>query len=97
MPIYHRSYSPGKLQFITTSTYRRAPVFLSPRFCLCLVQCLEEEGSADHRLCGPRLFGQMFSERRTADRKGGGPRYLLMEIGESSSSRVTGDLRLPLR
>jgi len=22
MPIYHRTYSPGELQFITTSTYR---------------------------------------------------------------------------
>jgi REP element-mobilizing transposase RayT len=31
MPIYHRTYSPGELQFITTSTYRRTPVFLSPR------------------------------------------------------------------
>ena len=31
----------------------------------------------DHRVCGPRLFGQMFTERRTADRKNGGPRYLL--------------------
>jgi hypothetical protein len=33
MPIYHRTYSPGELQFITTSTYRRVPVFLSLRFC----------------------------------------------------------------
>jgi hypothetical protein len=43
MPIYHRPYSPGELQFITTSTCRRAPVFLSPRFCHCFV----EPGSAD--------------------------------------------------
>jgi len=33
MPICHRAYTPGELQFITTSTYRRAPVFFSPRFC----------------------------------------------------------------
>jgi hypothetical protein len=80
MPIYHRTYSPGELQFITSSTYRRAPVFLSPRFCRYFVQRLEEGGSADHRLCGPRLFGRMFAEgrpRRTADRKNGGPRYRL--------------------
>jgi hypothetical protein len=32
MPIYHRIYGPGELQFITTGTYRRAPVFFSPRF-----------------------------------------------------------------
>jgi len=42
MPIYHRTYSPGELQFITTSTYRRTPVFLSPRFCHYFVQRLEE-------------------------------------------------------
>ncbi|MGO8733905.1 MAG: transposase [Terriglobia bacterium] len=42
MPIYHRPYSPGQLQFITTSTNRRAPVFLSQRFCRCFVQRLEE-------------------------------------------------------
>jgi REP element-mobilizing transposase RayT len=42
MPTYHRAYSPGELQFITTSTYRRAPVFSSPRFCQYFVQRLEE-------------------------------------------------------
>ncbi len=42
MPIYNRPYSPGEQQFITTSTYRRAPVFLSQRFCRCFVQRLEE-------------------------------------------------------
>ncbi len=25
MPFYHRVYSPGELQFITTTTYRRTP------------------------------------------------------------------------
>jgi hypothetical protein len=33
MLIYHRTYSPGELQFIATSTYRQVPVFLSTRFC----------------------------------------------------------------
>ena len=42
MPFYNRTYSPGELQFITTSTYRQAPLFLSPRFCHCFVQRLEE-------------------------------------------------------
>ena len=42
MPLYHRSYSPGQLQFITTSTYRRAPLFFSERFCRCFVERLEE-------------------------------------------------------
>jgi len=40
MPFYHRVYSPGELQFITTSTYRRTPLFLSDRFRL--VQRLDE-------------------------------------------------------
>jgi putative transposase len=42
MPFYKRFYSPAHLQFITTSTYRRAPVFLSERFCRCFVQRLAE-------------------------------------------------------
>ena len=41
MPFYKRFYSPGELQFITTSTYRRAPLFLSERFCRCFVRTLE--------------------------------------------------------
>jgi REP-associated tyrosine transposase len=42
MPLYHRTYNRGELQFITSSTYRRAPVFLSERFCRCFVRRLEE-------------------------------------------------------
>jgi putative transposase len=42
MPFYKRTYSPGQLQFITTSTYRRAALFLSERFCRCFVQKLVE-------------------------------------------------------
>ena len=43
--------------------------------------------SADRRLCGPRLVGRnhvrgvvMYSKKRDADRKGGGPRYPALEI-----------------
>jgi REP element-mobilizing transposase RayT len=32
MPICHRYWEPGRLQFITASTYRRAQLFPSPRF-----------------------------------------------------------------
>jgi hypothetical protein len=74
------------------------PVLFSPRFCHDLVQCLEEEGGADHRLCGPRLFGQMFTERRTADRKSGGPRYLPRWSSTTHQSCVwTGWIELPTR
>ena len=50
MPVYHRTYSPGELQFITTSTYRRTPVFFSPRFCHYFVQRLEEVRQKMHCL-----------------------------------------------
>ena len=50
MPLYHRTYSPGELQFITTSTYRRAPVFLSPRFCHYFVERVEEVRQKMHCL-----------------------------------------------
>jgi hypothetical protein len=42
MPLYRRVYRPGELQFITTSTYRCTPLFLSDRFRRCFVQRLEE-------------------------------------------------------
>jgi len=42
MPLYHLIYSPGELQFLTASTYRRAQVFRSPRFCHYFVQRLAE-------------------------------------------------------
>ena len=40
MPLYERHYSPGQLQFITTSTYRRAPLFVSECFRRCFVETL---------------------------------------------------------
>ena len=41
MPFYQRIYSPGQLPFVTTSVYRRVPLFLSERFCRCFVQRVE--------------------------------------------------------
>src|SRR5574338_206549 len=35
-------YIPGELQFITSSVYRRAPLFRSERFCRCFVDALAE-------------------------------------------------------
>ena len=42
MPYRKRQYCPGELQFIIASTYRRALLFRSERFCRCFVQTLEE-------------------------------------------------------
>src|SRR5947208_9563960 len=38
-----RYFASGQLQFITASTYRRAPLFLSSRFCRIFVAALEED------------------------------------------------------
>jgi putative transposase len=41
MPFYRRYYHPGQLQFVTSSTYRRTPVFSSQRFCRDFVEVLD--------------------------------------------------------
>ena len=48
VPLYHRVYTPGQVQFITASTYRRTPVFRSERFCRCFVQRLDEVRRDEH-------------------------------------------------
>jgi len=49
LPIYGRQFSPGHLQFITTSTYRRSRLFTCLRFCWSFVETLrpvrQETGS----------------------------------------------------
>ena len=50
MPVYHQVYSPGELQFITASTYRRAPIFLSDRSRKCCTNRLEEVRQKFHCL-----------------------------------------------
>ena len=66
MPFYHRVYSPGELQFITTTTYRRTPLFLSERFRRCFVQRLEEVRQELHfLLIGWVLMPEYFHVLRT--------------------------------
>lgn len=61
MPLYRRIYTPGQMQFITASTYRRTPLFLSGRFCRCFVQRLEEVRREEHfRLAGWVLMPDHF-------------------------------------
>ncbi len=40
MPRNRRVFDPGHLHFITSSTYRRVPVFASKRFCQIFAQAL---------------------------------------------------------
>jgi hypothetical protein len=56
-PVFHRIYSPGELQFITTSTYRRMPLFLSDRFRRWFVQRLSSAlmSIVECRDCNGRL------------------------------------------
>lgn len=42
MVSHQRHFGPGQLQFLTASTYRRAPLFLSPRLAQEFVAVLEE-------------------------------------------------------
>jgi putative transposase len=53
LPIYHRHFEPGHLQFITTSTYRRAKLFESELFRWSFVHVLRQL----HRETGFRLIG----------------------------------------
>jgi hypothetical protein len=63
MPFYHRVYTPGQLQFITASTYRRTPLFHSDRFRHCFVQRLEDESHC--RLWQRRFYPfHVFSEHK---------------------------------
>jgi REP element-mobilizing transposase RayT len=72
MLIYHRTYSPGELQFITTSTYRRPPVFFSPRFYHYFVRRLEEVRQKIHcLLIGWVLMPEHFHTCTTTRRSGG--------------------------
>ncbi len=64
MPLYHRVYTPGQLQFITTCTYRRTRLFPSDRFRRCFVQRLREAGQPANQglskleIGGSRLLGK---------------------------------------
>ena len=61
MPIYARPFEPGQLQFITTSTYRRAQVFDSHRFCWMFVEALRElRRETDSLLIGWVLMPEHF-------------------------------------
>ena len=61
MPLYHRVDTPGQLQFITASTYRRTQLFLSDKFRRCFVQRLEEvRGELHFLLVGWVLMPEHF-------------------------------------
>ncbi|MGH8403753.1 MAG: transposase, partial [Gammaproteobacteria bacterium] len=61
MPLYHRHFEPGQLQFITSSTYRRAPIFSNPACCQFFVEALRAARSKFRfRLVGWVLMPEHF-------------------------------------
>jgi REP element-mobilizing transposase RayT len=61
MRYQRRVYERGELQFTTASTYHRAPLFRSERFCRCFVQRLEEvRGEGLFKLAGWVLMPDHF-------------------------------------
>lgn len=61
MPLYHRSFTPGHLQFITTSAYRRTPLFRDEGFCREFVSVLADlRGTKGFTLTGWVLMPDHF-------------------------------------
>ncbi len=93
MPIYHRTYSPGELQFITSSTYRRAQVFRSSRFCQCFVERLEEVWQKMNcLLVGWVLMPEHFHLLLKPQPAESTP-VVIKELKEESASRILKTLR----
>ena len=62
MPLYHHHFEPGQLQFITSSTYRRVPVFSCSSFCPLFVEALRAARSKfGFRLVGCVLMPEHFN------------------------------------
>jgi putative transposase len=61
MPLYHRHYERGHLQFITTSTYRRVRLFADPQYCPLFVDALRAvRAKFQFRLSGWVLMPEHF-------------------------------------
>ena len=93
MPIYGRIYKPGEVQFITTSTYRRVPVFRSPRFRQFFVQRLEEVRQKMHCLLigwvlMPEHFHLLFKPQPAESTP-----VVIKELKEETARRILKNLR----
>ena len=65
MPIYHRHFTPGHAQFITTSVYRRVQVFRSERLSSHFIDVLRElRAEMKFALIGWVLMPEHFQENR---------------------------------
>ena len=87
MPFYKGIYSPGGLQFITTRTYRRAPLFRSERF------CPEAQGAGAQRAGWRRrclLTSAICRRHAWRPRRVGNPTTSLCEIADARLRGVCG-------
>ena len=97
LPFCHRVYSPGELQFITTSTYHRMPLFLSDRFRGCFVQRLEEVRQQLHfLLVGWVLMPEHFHVLIKPEPAATTP-LIMKGLKEESAKRIIRTLRENLR
>ena len=93
VPIYHRVYAPGELQFLTSSTYRRVPVFLSDRLRRCFVERLEEvRQELNFQLVGWVLMPEHFHLLLRPEPAETTP-LIMKELKEESAKRILRTLR----
>jgi REP element-mobilizing transposase RayT len=93
VPIYHRVYAPGELQFLTGSTYRRVPVSLSDRFPRCFVERLEEvRRELNFLLVGWVLMPEHFHLLLRPE-PAETPPLIMKELKEESAKRILRTLR----
>ncbi len=100
MPRYHRVFDPGHLQFITSSTYRRVPVFASKSFCQIFAEVLGKvRQEFGFRLVGwvvtPDHF-HLLIQPWGADLKGkvyANPSRLIQQLKQRTAYRVLQILR----
>jgi len=81
MPVYHRVYEAGHLQFITTSTYRRVRIFSSQAYCQLFAETLRDvRAKFPFRLVGWVLMPEHFH-------------VLLQPLPAESTSQVVKDIK----
>jgi len=93
MPAHRRHFHPGQLQFITTSTYRRAKLFESDRFRRDFVEVLQQlRQEMGFRLIGWVLMPEHFHlliKPEPAERTSG----FMQELKKRTAQRIVSALR----
>ena len=92
MPVYGRHFEPGQLQFITTSTYRRAKLFEDDRFRWYFVQVLRQlRSEAGFLLIGWVLMPEHFHLLVKPEPADATSRFM-QELKKRTAQRIIGAL-----